>query len=367
MNFTVWALCAIVAAAQGLFLAAILFSKKENHLPNRLLGAMLLLLAVTLTEWALWWTGLIKQVPVLKAMSFGFPLLYGPLMFLYYRAALERKPLNTKTLWHFLPFAIAVFLMLPFYLRFFENIAASLTWIPALTRRPWFPIPVFAQMIGYGIWIGIRFKKHFLNNVALRWWHRWLLLAYWGIVSAYLLYRLLPYIGLTAPEWTYLVAFSLTLFIYLAAWLGYIEPRVFDGMPLRQAIALGKYHKSSLKAENSDALFRQVINLMEQENLYQENQLTLDFLSEKMGKQRHHLSQAINKESGKTFSEFVNNYRVQAAQRLLETTTKKELNVIEVAYKVGFNSKKAFNLVFKKHTGMTPTEFRKAQEKRTTL
>ena len=46
MNINYWAIGATIAAVQGIFLSVVLFSKKENRLPNRLLGVLLLLLAV---------------------------------------------------------------------------------------------------------------------------------------------------------------------------------------------------------------------------------------------------------------------------------------------------------------------------------
>ncbi len=361
MNFSVWALIAIIASAQGFFLAAVLFTKKENRIPNRIIAALLLILAFTLLEKVLWWTGLIETVPIFKGIGFGFPLLFGPLMFLYYQATFERKPPGINAFWHFIPFGVAVFFLLPFYLRFFEPLSSSLGWIPSLMKYPWFPIIIFAQMIGYGVWIGWRFKKYFLENEELCHWHRWLLAAYWGIVAAYLFYRLLSLLGLTALEWHYLIAFSLTCFIYLAAWLGYIEPRLFAGMPLKEAANPIKYKKSSLNPEQSALLFQRILNKMENEMLYRDSQLTLEVLSKKMGTQRHHISQAINEQSGKRFPEFINSYRISDAQQLLETTSKKEMNVIEVAYEVGFNTKKAFNLAFKKQTGLTPTAFRNGQ------
>ena len=364
MGINAWAFCAIVAATQGLFFALVLFLKQENRLANRLLGTMLLLLALTLTEWALWWSELIEQVPALMALSFGFPLLYGPLMFLFYRAVFEQKKLNAKVPLHFLPFLLSVFFMLPFYLRFFESYATALDWIPPITRQSWFPIPIFIQMIGYGVWVGLHFKKYFLENEVIRGWHKLLLAAYWGIVLTYLLYRLLPYLGLTAPAWQYLIAASLSIFIYLAAWMGYIVPQMFAGMSLREALKPEKYRKSALKAEAAAALFRRIADMMEQEFLYRKSDLSLDFLAEKTGEPRHHVSQAINSASSQRFSEFINSYRIQEACQHLSQTTKQELNIIEVAYAVGFKTKNAFNLEFKKFTGLTPTAFRQGQHKK---
>ena len=359
MNFSLWALMAAIASGQGFFLATVLFTKRENRNPNRIIAFLLLILSITLLEKALWWTGLIETLPAFKGIGFGFPLLFGPLMFLYYRTTFERKPLALKDARHFIPFCIAVYFLLPFYLRFFEPLSAALEKVtPSLMNYPWFPVVIFVQMIGYGIWIGWRFKKYFLQNEELRRWHRWLLAAYWGIVAAYIFYRLLSVLDLTAQEWHYLIAFSLTIFIYLAAWLGYIEPRLYNGIPLKEAANPIKYKKSSLNNEQSAILYKSILEKMENEMLYRNSQLTLEVLSKKMDTPRHHISQAINEQSGKRFPEFVNSFRINEAQQLLETTSKKEMNIIEVAYEVGFNTKKSFNLAFKKQTGLTPTAFR---------
>jgi AraC-like DNA-binding protein len=219
-------------------------------------------------------------------------------------------------------------------------------------------------MIIYGIWISRRFRQHVRKNDELKSWSRWLLAAYWGIVLTFIFYRVSSSFGLTALEWQFVDAVSLTVFIYLIAWLGYIEPRVFAGMTLREAINPVKYRHSTLNQEHSAALFRRISGLMEQEMLYRDSDLSLDLLAKKLNEQRHHVSQAINEQAGKSFSEFVNEYRVAEAQQLLAAMKKREMNAIEVAYQVGFGTKNAFNLAFKKRTGMTPTAYREANGKK---
>ncbi len=71
------------------------------------------------------------------------------------------------------------------------------------------------------------------------------------------------------------------------------------------------------------------------------------------------LSQAINEGLGKNFFEFINRYRIEEAKRLLTDPADKKITVLEVLYQVGFNSKSSFNTVFKKQTGLTPSEFKK--------
>ena len=43
----------------------------------------------------------------------------------------------------------------------------------------------------------------------------------------------------------------------------------------------------------------------------------------------------------------------------LSNPKKNEVTILEILYEVGFNSKSSFNTAFKKHTGLTPTAFKK--------
>lgn len=71
------------------------------------------------------------------------------------------------------------------------------------------------------------------------------------------------------------------------------------------------------------------------------------------------LSLLINHQLGQHFYDFVNAYRIESAMDILKDTTKSKVTVLEILYEVGFNSKSSFNTAFKKHTGDTPTSYRK--------
>jgi AraC-like DNA-binding protein len=63
----------------------------------------------------------------------------------------------------------------------------------------------------------------------------------------------------------------------------------------------------------------------------------------------------FKKQTNMTFTDFVNNYRINLAKIFLL----KDYSVTEVCFQVGFESLSYFNKLFKQHTGETPTEFRK--------
>ena len=63
--------------------------------------------------------------------------------------------------------------------------------------------------------------------------------------------------------------------------------------------------------------------------------------------------------TGLPVSEFIRNIRLEQAVRLLK---EQKVNVTQVAYAVGFNNQTHFSTVFKKHYGMTPTEYAEHQD-----
>jgi AraC-like DNA-binding protein len=71
------------------------------------------------------------------------------------------------------------------------------------------------------------------------------------------------------------------------------------------------------------------------------------------------LSLLINHKLDQHFYDFVNTYRIECAMDILKDVTKSKVTVLEILYEVGFNSKSSFNTAFKKHTGNTPTSYRK--------
>jgi AraC-like DNA-binding protein len=98
---------------------------------------------------------------------------------------------------------------------------------------------------------------------------------------------------------------------------------------------------------------------MEEKKPWLEPELSLEQLASQLSMRPKVLSQLINESLKQNFFDFVNRYRIDEAKRLLTNPEDKKITVLEVLYEVGFNSKSSFNTLFKKHTGLTPSEFKK--------
>lgn len=88
--------------------------------------------------------------------------------------------------------------------------------------------------------------------------------------------------------------------------------------------------------------------------------LTIQDISKAMNVPFRELSVLINHQLGQHFYDFVNTYRIENAMEILKDPSKSKVTILEILYEVGFNSKSSFNTAFKKHTGNTPSEYRKA-------
>ncbi|MEL6654634.1 MAG: helix-turn-helix domain-containing protein, partial [Bacteroidota bacterium] len=114
-------------------------------------------------------------------------------------------------------------------------------------------------------------------------------------------------------------------------------------------------------------LYQRVRQLFESERLFEAPDLRLSTVAKQLETSARSVSQAINTCGGKNFYEFVNDFRIRAAQHILEQSEDQQLTMQEVMYDVGYSSKSSFNKEFKKKTGLTPLQYRKKMSTNTRI
>jgi AraC-like DNA-binding protein len=139
---------------------------------------------------------------------------------------------------------------------------------------------------------------------------------------------------------------------------GDVAGNISDFYPKANTIL--RYAKSGLDPSQLDVLSRQLELLMDRDRPYLSGNLTLPQLAAKLGCSVNHLSQVINSEFRLSFFDFINGYRVRNAIELLHSSAMAEEAVLNIALAAGFNSTSTFYAAFKKHTGQTPAQCRKA-------
>ena len=154
--------------------------------------------------------------------------------------------------------------------------------------------------------------------------------------------------------------FSIMIFLVFTTILvlkGLNQLKVFSGIEERL-----KYANSKLSDINVQEYVQQLTNYMKTQKPHLTPSLSIEELSEKLSIPSWHLSQVINEYFNQNFFNFINSYRVEEAKHRLKDPTSNSKTILEVVYEVGFNSKSTFNDVFKRTTGMTPSEFKKLNQ-----
>ncbi|MEO1655797.1 MAG: helix-turn-helix domain-containing protein, partial [Bacteroidota bacterium] len=105
-----------------------------------------------------------------------------------------------------------------------------------------------------------------------------------------------------------------------------------------------------------DKFSHQLSQLMESEALYKNPDLKLESLANQLSISRHLLSQILNEELHKNFHQFINDYRIEEACRILKEN--RHYSIEAIGQEVGFHSRSSFFAAFKKKMGMTPSKFR---------
>ena len=113
----------------------------------------------------------------------------------------------------------------------------------------------------------------------------------------------------------------------------------------------------SLPEEDSKLFLQKLKNCMEDDKLFLKSKLTLNELAEQVGINSKYLSQLINKNFNKSFTEYINEHRIEFAKKELLSIKNTNLTISAISENCGFNSKSTFNEVFKKYTNQTPTQF----------
>lgn len=109
-------------------------------------------------------------------------------------------------------------------------------------------------------------------------------------------------------------------------------------------------------ADPQASLMKDICRLLEEEQLYLDRSLKIQDVAERLNTNRTYISQCINSVKGCSFTQLVNAYRVEHAQRLLRQQP--DMKIVTVAYSSGFGSEMSFFRAFKSVTGTSPKEWK---------
>jgi AraC-like DNA-binding protein len=367
-------------ALQG-FLIALLLLKKNPLKTGRLfllLYLLTLLFQILMKVADKTWLIIHTRGPYF--ISYQLPFLYGPFLYLFLKQAFDVGRFRPKDLSHFLPFvyftavefcsAMGWWRFLPDGL-FFPRWATGILQGLSLACYHYFCYRLLRNQAGAGF--SQRQKRQWLQRLTVASFCVTALI----VTALYVMYVHHPRLS----EVRYLFA-AATFFIYWISYLILQHPEDFrssgvlpqpadapeNGAAAESAAVNGhalskKYNNSTLKTSDIDRILSDLDRVMQTQRPYLDPDLSIDALSAMAGTNRHKLSQVVNERLQKNFYDYLNDYRVKAAQKMLTDPKNEHLKIAAIAYDAGFNSLSTFNDVFKKRTGQTPSEYRAFGEK----
>ena len=366
---------------QLLFLSLFLISnKKGKRLSNLLLGFFFLSIGLNLLDSFLVLKKAWTFSPLLVGWGICLPLLFGPLLYLYAQSILFKDfELKGKKWLHLLPFFI-FFLgsELQYILLGKENQEVLLNQI--LQRKIPAGLYVSTGLIFCQFFIYVaacfrligRYKQvasdHFSDEEKVN--ISWLSSTILFFTLCMVLAAINGFSGLTPFSKYYFIVlnalvFLIIIFISSVLMKALRSPEIFSVMKENNpdsksnVAEFSRYQGSTISDEERKRMIENLNLHMRTRRPWLEPELSLEELSAQMAIKPRMLSQLINETLKQNFFDFVNRYRIEEAKRLLTNPADKKITVLEVLYEVGFNSKSSFNTLFKKYTGLTPSEFKK--------
>jgi len=307
--------------------------------------------------------------PRLSGIEIGFTYWIGPSLYFYIDringgADPFAKPVN---LLHWLPAILIELALLPFFLR------------PIPGQADWFGNALVISQRGiWFVWWGFHlqmsiyvlkcqpllrvYRQRLVENFSdiSRLNLRWLQFCCYGFITLILTERLLPAVGITSSGLSQTAGISVYLFIIILMYMALGQSRLAFAAVEPATAVNGKYQRSGLRDDTAQYYLDKLTALMANERCYLESELSLQALADRVKLSPHHLSQLLNDKLQKNFYDYINQQRVEHAKRLLTGEPLK--SVTDIAFESGYNSKNSFYNAFKRHCGMSPSDYRNGQQ-----
>ena len=368
----------LIAAFNAIFFSVVLYQKKSKALHDNLLFFWLVYLGLYTGVYGLFSNELFTHYPVLSASFISLLLLHGPFL-LFYTSSLvtNANKLSSKNLLHFIPFVL--FNLYLFIVSFFPAVSERINLDHAATKHEspllfliFLTLIVLSGPIYFVLSIRL-FRKLDINifnnfssseNINLNWLRK--LVYIFGLVWTLLMIVAIIHHVFQLFSWifcTHGISLSLSIFIILIGYYGLKQKELFSH-PDKESFVLGqnpekKYSGSGLKESDAILYVEKLNNYMATEKPYLNPDLNLPQLAKEVNIPSYYLSQILNENIGLNFFDFINWQRVEDVKFKITDSQYNNYSLLGIAFESGFNSKSAFNRVFKNLTGQTPSEYKK--------
>lgn len=327
---------------------------------NRLLGTLLIVIALSTINMIFSLIGLYSRYQFLYFLPLVFNLSIGPLFYFFVKSKVQVGfQLSLKRHWPHLILPLSEF---GFYLAIGFRSAEYKSMIWRDVVAPYLQYIEEALFIASALYYILSARKLLKITPQKNWKvpvYRWLLQF-----SNILLILLMVHSVYEITDWFLYGLYEFNLFN--EPWLDYPIKLADALIPLWLAFNAMKYQNAlfpvveikqeASPTEKEPALVARIQEYLEQESAYLDPDFNLNSLSTALGSPKNSISKAIA-DSGDSFRKLLNRYRVNHFKSLAMAGENSHLSLLGLALESGFNSKASFNRAFKEETGATPSQF----------
>ena len=272
--------------------------------------------------------------------------LIGPFLYLYIRESKNHSANNNwNWLWHIVPFIIAM-IFIGIYYPYGDNWRL---WQRA--RMGIFGISLFISWTVYLVLAIIQaknsFKRLITSEEKITSRDVWILNIVIGNTLIWLVYNTTQYTSYIMGA----MSFSFILYISLALWFFRKKTAAVFDTPV-------KYANKKIDKDQAALITAGLTALMNEREVYKDSNFKLADTAKALDVSPHSLSQYLNDNLGKSFSIFINEYRISAAEEMLKSNHL--LTIEAIGNECGFKSNSTFYHAFKKVKGVTPAQYKRS-------
>ena len=372
----------LVSALHGFAFSVVLFSSKNGREKSMVyLNLLILVISINnIQSWALE-RGLLQNKFALEYMQFSWHFLAMPFlyMFLVHYLDLPQKSFNV------LKFAIPVFILMVIaqisFVVYYSDTASQerLDYIYERysSLEEFFSMLTSLSFFIYSMYILYKKENLFpkiLSFDNLKWLYTFFILSSVG----YLLWILALVVKISLNFSDFLFSYYplrvfTTVLIYWLGYQGFKQIRILKEREIiRKSLLIdlnGNFSVDTIKvdteknpsksqAERQKEQFQEIDNFIKSKKKYLSTKYTLQDLAKDTELSSSTLSLIINNVAKKSFTDYLNEMRIDLAKTLLLDPEYSDYTITSIGLESGFNSKSTFYTVFKKHTGHTPVEFK---------
>lgn len=359
MDNTLIELIIIASSLIGYFLSIALVASPfyKSHANNYLSFSLFLLATLSVIGWN------DAQYGILELLSnFTLELLFPVTLFTYFLIHLKHKYLKRKWFrWLYIPFILSVIIEIAvivlkfgfeFYSQTLDDIIFDIKDVFAITYN--ILLIIYARRL---------IKKSETISDTKKHWLLCLNFFILCIISVWLLSNIELYI-FNSEYITNLMWLLLSTLLWWVLYYGVFKLQlVVQKDEIHNYLDSEKIASDSTKTNTDYNELSEIITklyiLMDEAELYKNPLLSRLDLAKKLGVSEGHLSKIVNQELNKSIIQFVNDYRVESAKRLLHNPVFNKYSVEAIGMESGFKSKSAFYSAFKNSLHISPGAYRK--------